>query len=68
MKLQVSNQTWQPQRRINNERLRSAIQLLKKSANNTHERIAYEAILVAVAPSTGESIKAFAERLGVKEC
>ena len=47
-------------------RLVDAIKLLKDKCNNTEERIAYEAVLVAVAPSPKDSLSAFVRRLKVK--
>ena len=47
-------------------RLVDAIKMLKDKCNNTEERIAYEAVLVAVAPSPDDSLSAFVGRLKVR--
>ena len=48
------------------DRLVDAIAMLKKKCNNTHERIAYEAILIAAAPSSDDELSGFVKRLGVQ--
>ena len=47
-------------------RIRGSITALKKNCRTDHERIAYEALLVAVAPSPEQNIDAFAKRLNTR--
>ena len=47
-------------------RLASAIKILKGKCHNDSERAAYEAVLIAVAPSGGDKFSEFVKRLGVR--
>ena len=48
------------------DRLVSAIETLKDKCNNDSERVAYEAVLIAVAPSGDDKFADFVKRLGVR--
>ena len=48
------------------DHLVSAIKILKGKCNNDSERVAYEAVLIAVAPSGGDKFADFVKRLGVQ--
>lgn len=48
------------------DRLVSAIEILKDKCNNDSERVAYEAVLIAVAPSGDDKFADFVKRLGVR--
>ena len=48
------------------DRLAAALKILKRGCNNEESRIAYEAVLIAVAPSANDPLSGFSGRLGVQ--
>ena len=48
------------------DRLAAALKILKRGCNNEESRIAYEAVLIAVAPSANDPLSGFSGRAGAK--